>query len=185
VLRESLASEWRARLAQLEAGDEEARVLAASRAPLARLAGELHEALPATISPADLRRAVAGSYRKARQAFQGAVESGEEARIHAARKRVKELRYQLEWLAQVSAKRVRRRWDRLTELAQDLGEVTDLFILERAVLAHGASATPFAERIRALAAERWEDLVTERRSLFAERPRRFSKGVAKGVARGS
>jgi len=178
-LRESLAGEWRARLAELEAGDEEARVLAASRAPLARIAGELQSALPATITRDELRIAVARSYRKARRAFREAAESGEESQVHAARKRAKELRYQLEWLAQVSAKRVRRRWKRLSALAQELGEVTDLAILERAVHAHAPAAAPFARGIRELAVRRWEEVVEERGRLFAERPRKFARGVAK------
>jgi len=202
-LRERLAAEWGERVARLEAHDEEARVLAASRAPLARIAGELQSVLPPTLSAADLRDAVAKSYRKLRRTFREAVESGEDVRIHAARKRAKELRYQLEWLALVSGKRVRRRWKRLSAIAQDLGEVTDLFILERAVLAHAppgtdtrgeagaasagaatfrdVAAAPFAARIRERAEARWQELVEAHRDLFDERPGDFARGVAKRV----
>lgn len=201
-IREALAAQWRGRLEQMESRGEESRVLAASRAPLRRIAGELRSALPAEIAPEELRAAVARSYRKARRAFRAALRGGEDAEIHCARKRAKELRYQLEWLARVSGKRTLRRWKRLSGLAQDLGEVTDLFILERAVLgqappllsqptsAGGAPGgngaahpplglAPFAERVREAAFERWEEVAEQHSSLFEERPKRFARGVAK------
>ena len=68
------------------------------------------------------------------RAFRTAVRVPEDDAIHRARKRVKEVRYQLEWLVPISAPRIRKRQERFARLAQDLGEVTDGIVLEAAVL---------------------------------------------------
>ena len=186
-LRHALEDRWQDRIDALEASDEEARVLAESRAPLARLPEELADALPITIEEEELREALRRSFRRARRVCRTAMRVPEDASIHRARKRIKELRYQLEWLVDISTKRIRNRQRACARLAQDLGEVTDLLVLEESILddrtgLRGLKPRKFCRRLRRILLARFEEVSVEMEALFAEPSRDFVRGVAGKLA---
>jgi len=74
----------------------------------------------------DLRLGIEVTYRDAREALRETLQSGEDDAVHSWRKRVKELRYQLEALP---GERAAQRERDLGTLAQSLGEVTDQMVL--------------------------------------------------------
>lgn len=183
-LRKALKAEWEARCDELGASDEESRVLAASHAPLDRIARDLAAALPTTITPENLRDAVRSSYRRARALFREAVRDPEDEAIHDVRKRVKELRYQLEWLRDVSDDETRARNETLARLARDLGEVTDLIVLENAILTDrerwkGLHPKRLADRIRRRVLTRFEEVIEQDGAFFATKSKPFVSGVAR------
>ena len=185
-LRKELTRRWEATLEELETSGEEARVLESSRRPLARLPAALAEALPTTIRPEELEEAARQSYRRARRTVRTAVRVPEDAAIHRARKRVKELRYQLEWLVEISSKRIRKRQRRLAALAQELGEVTDFLVLEESIERdredlRGLHPRKLTKRLRQLLLARFDEVVVNLEELFEERSRAFVTGVASSL----
>lgn len=185
-LRKELTGRWESSLEELETRGEEARVLESSRRPLARLPAALAEALPTTISPEELQEAARQSYRRARRTVRTAVRVPEDAAIHRARKRVKELRYQLEWLVEISSKRVRKRQRRLANLAQELGEVTDFLVLEESVERdredlRGLHPRKLTKRLRQLLLARFDEVVVNLEELFEERSSAFVVGIASSL----
>lgn len=182
-LRRELVSRFEERIDAIDARGDEARVLTECCKPFARLPGELADALPAVVSAEELRTSVRRSYRRARRSCLSAVRVPEDAAIHRGRKRVKELRYQLEWLLEISEKRVKKRQKRVAALAQDLGEVTDLLVLEEAILDErdsldGLGATRFCRRLRTILLARFDEIASGIEELFEESAGVFSKGVA-------
>ena len=185
-LRKELTGRWERSLKDLEDRDEEARVLEGSRRPLARLPAALADALPTTITPEELQEAVRRSYRRARRTVRTAVRVPEDAAIHRARKRVKELRYQLEWLVEISSKRIKKRQRRLADLAQELGEVTDFLVLEETVERdreglRGLHPRKLTKRLRQILLARFDEVVVNLEELFEERSRDFAEGVASAL----
>ena len=181
-LRRELRERFEARIKDLESHGEESRVLIGCRAPLARLPGELADALPAVVEVEELRESLRRSYRRARRTCLSAVRAPEDASIHRARKRVKELRYQLEWLLDISAKRNRKRHKRVAALAQDLGDVTDLLVLEEAILddrmsLRGLSPKRFCQKLRQLLLARFDEVTIDIEKLFDEAGSAFAEGI--------
>jgi len=182
-LRRIVQAQWEADLDKLSSSGEETRVLVSSSLSLARLSGELDSSLPNEISADQLRMAIRRSYRRTRRAFRTATRVGEDAAIHRARKRIKELRYQLEWIAAISKKRIEHRRKILSELAQDLGEVTDFLVLEEAILERrkelkGLRPRRFTRRLRQKLLARFDEIVVEADQFFSEKSRRFARGAA-------
>ena len=182
-LRRVLQDHWEADLVKLSASGEETRVLISSSMSLARLSGELDSSLPNEMSAEQLRMAIRRSYRRTRRAFHTATRVGEDAAIHRARKRIKELRYQLEWITTISKKRIERRRRTLSELAQDLGEVTDFLVLEEAILERrielkGLRPRRFTRRLRERLLVRFDEIVVEADRFFSEKSRQFARGAA-------
>jgi len=87
--------------------------------------------LPESLRWRELRAGLERSYRRTRRARKSAFRSREDADVHAFRKRVKELRYQLELLDATGVGKPRRDHRALALLAETLGEVTDLTLLRR------------------------------------------------------
>ncbi|HEY3446991.1 MAG TPA: CHAD domain-containing protein [Myxococcales bacterium] len=108
--------------------------------------------LPSRLRRAEVREAVAASYRRLRAARRRADELREDEALHAFRKRVKEIRYQLELLGGATG-----RW---ATLAEELGGLTDLMLLRRWARGH-RKALP----------------KTEYRALVRELDRRIARGV--------
>jgi CHAD domain-containing protein len=91
------------------------------------------ESLPRDVCWFDLEAGLRRSYRRARKARAEAGRTGEFTAIHAFRKRVKELRYQLELLEAAAELAPKRDHQQLARLAQRLGTVTDLIALRRLI----------------------------------------------------
>lgn len=155
-----LLSEWRDREAALEvlqslgphaargtdseiAGPEEAGGGEEQAAPAATAGvGEILRETAATLEglrgrvprPTALE-AVGRAYRRARRAYRDAEASPTAEAIHTLRKRTKDLRYQLDWLAPLWP-RVLGAWvDELHALTDDLGRIQDIRIYRKEVRA--------------------------------------------------
>jgi CHAD domain-containing protein len=176
------AAEFAARVGEEKGGPNPAKVLRRSAVHLKPLPAALEVTLPREYSTPDLERGLARSYRRTRQALERAIETRAEADFHDWRKRVKELRYQVELLSSAGSRELRRRERALGELAKELGSVTDLTVLcsrlEAPAAAPGAGGSEkLVEKTRALARERADALLTRGAETFAEIPRTFALQV--------
>ncbi len=135
-------------------------------------------ALPRDVSWSDLSSGLRKSYRRARESLEAAERSGQGADVHVFRKRVKELRYQLELFEAVGDWPPRREHRGLASLAQRLGAATDLIALSRFAFASDGFDAPQSQRLAravdARVAALFERELPRARKLFRERPRRFA-----------
>lgn len=81
----------------------------------------------------DLAAGLAATYRAARRQLERAQLVADPVHVHALRRRVKDLAYQLELLRPLGGKRVRKQRKRFAALAEELGRLTDLYLLRAAV----------------------------------------------------
>jgi CHAD domain-containing protein len=149
-----------------------ARALEAGSRILRPLPDALRVTLPESFSMDDLAAGLSRSLRRVQDALARAWESRLDADFHDWRKRVKELRYQIEMLASSGSAALKRREKALAALAEELGETTDLILLE-AALAERASRGQIPESlslhgaIRTAVSERSEALLSRGREMFA------------------
>ena len=163
---------------------EAAETLAAALRVVRPVPGALRVLLDTGYSPRDLERGLARGRRRERRALALALETRELADFHEWRKRVKELRYEIELLASTGTPPLKRREKRLAELAQELGQATDTIVLAGEIARHasaggGPAAAALSERIRRLAAERAAALLDRGTSLFDHEsdPKDFARRV--------
>lgn len=91
---------------------------------------DLTQAMPDEYTWEGLSQGLAATYKRARRALGAAKHSREDEDIHDFRKRVKELRYQLELLSsRLEHAHIQDLQTRMGELAEGLGQVTDLLVL--------------------------------------------------------
>jgi CHAD domain-containing protein len=131
-----------------------------------------------------LRKAVADSHRRARKGFRCAQETLEDQDIHDWRKRVKELRYQLELLEPLTGEL--KVHHRLADLAESLGVVTDLIVLRDCALAHRdrlpqESTAHLIKKLEDKVRKKTEALLERAGDLFKRKPKAFADRVLKGV----
>jgi len=164
-----------------------ARSVRSVRAALARasalvtdLPARFDSVLPARIPLEQLEAALARSYRRARRGRRDTERTGAHEDLHRWRRRVKELRYQLELLDSAGIPAARRAERELDALAEELGAVTDLAVL-------GAFLDTCAPRARARAARlrAGVDRLSARRTrrALAGSERFFAPGAAAFAAR--
>ena len=152
-------------------------------AALRPLPAALELLLDPQFSARDLERGLLRGRRRERRAFDGALDSREPADVHEWRKRLKELRYEIELLASTGTPPLKKRERRLAELAKDLGEATDAALLARDIagrLERGAApagADALRTRAATVAAARTEPLLTRAATLFEDDPREFARRV--------
>ncbi len=146
----------------------------------------LPAALEVTLDPAfsahDLERGLARSRLRERRARERARQTRSDEDLHEWRKRVKELRYQIELLASTGSGEIKKREKALAELAQTLGGVTDLIVLAREIAAREKEGTvppapALLARIRDLAAERSRKILDVGSRLFEGDPKLFARQV--------
>ena len=178
------AAEIAARLGTAPA-DSPDQVLKDAIPILRRLPAALEVTLPRQYSTPDLETGLERSYRRTQRAWIAARQSGADADFHSWRKRVKELRYQLELLASTGSRTLKSREKPLGDLARELGEVTDLAVLCRQIetlstvggAGEPATGSRLLERARASVKERSDALLTRGEAFFAEAPRAFALKV--------
>lgn len=91
---------------------------------------DLTQAMPDEYTWEGLSLGLAATYKRARRALGAAKHSGDDEDIHDLRKRVKELRYQLELLSsRLEYAHIQELHERMGLLAEALGQVTDLLVL--------------------------------------------------------
>ena len=161
---------------------ETAETLAHGIRRLSALPAALDVVLDPGFSVRELERGLARSRKRERRAFGRARETRRDEDLHEWRKRVKELRYQVELLASTGSPELKKREKALGQLAQDLGNVTDLIVLRREIERREADGTVppahgMTERIRRLSTERSRELLERGAGLFEGDPKRFAEQV--------
>ena len=149
---------------------------------LRRLPGALEVTLPREYSTPDLEEGLARGYRRAQRAWAAASERRTDAEFHEWRKRVKELRYQLELLASHGSSTLKAREKALGALARELGEVTDQALLCRRIESGDGGGAPgsasrLLERGRAAVRERSDELLSRGGAFFSDTPKAFARRV--------
>lgn len=163
-------------------GSRAAEALAAGNRILRPLPDVLRVTLPQSFSMDELARGLSRSCRRVRSTLAEAAKTGENADFHEWRKRVKELRYQIELLASSGSAELKRRQKALAALAEELGKVTDLIVLQAALAERERSgaipeAPVLAEAIQAAIAARSRELVARGQGFFTESPVDFARKV--------
>lgn len=163
-------------------GAEAARALEKGSDILKPLSDSLRVVLPESYSMDDLDRGLTRSDRRVHGTLERAIETRTDADFHEWRKRVKELRYQLEMLASSGSAALKKREKRLSELAEDLGETTDLILLEAALARRiGRGDIPDAPALtgalHSAIAERSRELLARGRETFSDSPGDFARQV--------
>ena len=163
-------------------GGRAAEALAAGSRVLRPLPDVFRVTLPQTFSMDDLARGLARSCRRVRATLERAAETGASAEFHEWRKRVKELRYQIELLASTGSAELKRREKALAALAEELGKVTDLIVLQTALVERQSSgavpqAPALAEAIRSTIDARARELTRRGVGFFTEAPADFARAV--------
>jgi CHAD domain-containing protein len=180
ITTEALEAALKADLADRPGPAQTAELLRGGAAGLRPLPGVLDVVLPADYSLGDLHKGLARTQRRARQAHSRALESYNQENFHRWRRRMKDLRYQVELLASGGSKALRHMEKELGRLAQDIGDTTDLFVLGREVEARAAGlpdAAALAERIRRVSEDTARQLLSRGKELLAQAPRRFADRV--------
>ena len=163
-----------------EAG-REAHILLEVTPRLDGLTPRLEESLPADLTADDLVDAWCQSYRRARRSARRARGGSGDA-IHSWRKRVKELRYQLELVRERAGPELITRQKAFARLAQALGDVTDLLVLEEALRDRRRALAPrkigkLRRRIRRERQRRFEAILADEATVFEERPRDLARAI--------
>jgi CHAD domain-containing protein len=161
---------------------ETSETLERGLAELASLAAALRVLLDPAFSAQDLEDGIRRSRRRERTSLERAVQTGDAADFHEWRKRVKELRYQIELLASTGSRELKKREKALGRLAQDLGEVTDLTVLAREIERRSSEgavppAAHLVDRIRKIAQDKSRRLLDDGVALFETDPRQFARQV--------
>jgi CHAD domain-containing protein len=130
----------------------------------------------------DLARGIARGYRRSQESLRRAAETRLLIDLHEWRKRVKELRYEIELLASSGSSESRQRERKLSALAEELGRVTDLVVLlaalgEREKAGTIPRADALVEAIRADIGTSSQNLIARGEELFAEPPESFARQV--------
>jgi CHAD domain-containing protein len=176
------AAEVAARLSASPKSSPPEKVLREAIPILRKLPAALEVTLPREYSTAELERGLARGYLRAQRAWVEACKSRTDADFHEWRKRVKELRYQIEMLASTGSPSLKSREKPLGSLARELGEVTDQSLLCRQIEAldeTSGTGTPsrLLERGRGVVRERSDTLLAKGGAFFSDSPRIFSRKV--------
>ena len=163
-------------------GARAAEALAEGGRILKPLPDVLRVTLPAEFSMDDLARGLARSWRRARAALERAEATRADTDFHGWRKRAKETRYQIELLASSGSPALRRREKTLAALAEELGKITDLIVLQVSLAERRASgaipeAPALGETIQAAIAAGAAERIAQGREIFAESPADFARQV--------
>ncbi len=161
---------------------ETSETLASGIRALAGLPAALDVVLDPHFSAQDLERGLMRSRRRERRALARARETGRDADLHDWRKRVKELRYQLELFASTGSRELKKREKALGQLAQDLGNVTDLIVLRSEIGRRQQEGTvppapALIERMARLSSLRSGEILERGARLFEDDPKLFARQV--------
>jgi CHAD domain-containing protein len=162
--------------------EETAQTLAPGLRSLTALPAALEVTLDPAFSAHDLEVGLARSRRRERQALERARQSGDDTDLHDWRKRVKELRYQIELLATTGSRELKKREKALGELAQKLGDTTDLIVLGREIGGRvkdgGVPPAPaLLGQIRQLVDGQSRKIMDRGSALFETDPKQFARQV--------
>lgn len=143
---------------------------------------DLVQAMPEDYGWEQLCEGIARAHKRARMALANAIAHGDDEDIHDWRKRVKELRYQLELLtSRHHHAPLEDAHEHLSALAERLGQVTDLMILRDFIVAHRQAFEKSPKRLlkhlEALIEEGFDGCVHQSKHLFGYKPRAFARHI--------
>ena len=142
-----------------------AKVLGDARPSLITFPSTFANALPLNLDRRALERGLKRSHRRAQRAWRCAVETPTPVAVHDWRKRVKELRYQLELVAPLTGPHPGH--EDLAQMAEELGAATDRLVILDTMQAHRDALAPFAP----------EQLVRELEADLSDRVQRSLEGA--------
>jgi CHAD domain-containing protein len=162
------------------------QLLAEAATRAAAQAEALVAALPPAIDDSIVFDGIADTYEEARRARRRAKNS--KSWFHTWRRRTKELVYELEFLAKHAGPRASAIHEEIGATSDTLGPTVDLVMLRDFVETHGQGVPADAvKQLRDAIDERLEDemksLRKNARDAFAQKPKKFSKRLAKSVKR--
>lgn len=161
---------------------ETAETLGRGVRALSGLPAALEVVLDPLFSTKNLERGLTRSRRRERRALDRARKTESDADLHEWRKRVKELRYQLELFASTGSRELKKREKALGQLAQDLGNLTDLIVLRSEIARRqqeGAvpPAPSLIDRMVRLSTLRSGEILQRGARLFEDEPKVFARQV--------
>lgn len=164
------------RRAQTHDPQQVAAALREGAATLATLPARFGAAL-APLGAGDLVRALRESHRRARRAWRRAACTRDDDAVHALRKRVKELRYQLELLGPPGGEL--EALPALGALAEELGAVTDRMVLREYLRVHArdiaAGTAPLEQHLDRDIAARVDAALARAAGPLGEKPKAFAR----------
>jgi CHAD domain-containing protein len=163
-----------------------ADVMARGCLSLAGLPRLLAGAMPSRIRWDAVADGLARSFRRARRRLRAVEQHGTDEAVHGLRKRIKELDYQVELLSACGGNRVRRRRKELDHLAEELGQLVDLFVLRDHAEQHVAVGPDHARLREAIAEERaarLEQVLARARDVLDDSPRTYARRIVRAVRR--
>jgi CHAD domain-containing protein len=155
-------------------------VLRASSEATASIPDRFAQVLSEELELSDVLRGLRRSYRRARDELHRVQKVPDPAHIHNWRKRNKDVTYQLELLAPVLGKRAEKVRSRHAKLSQLLGEVTDLFVLQRFIAGlpdDMAERAGLLTRLSGLANQKLKRALARGEPLFTRKPRKMVSRV--------
>ena len=166
--------------------DEIRRVLTVGDELIGPTIDQLAAGLPDDTSWDGVATGIAQTYKRCRKGLKLTISDGEDEWIHYWRKRCKEVRYQLEWLSSADPDRLTEAHEQFVDLAQNLGEVTDLLVLKDYIRDHAPAAsrreTELMERgLHDASRERLAPIVEQGNGVVAEKPEQFAARAVDGV----
>ncbi len=177
--RESLCAE--------SEGDESVvEVLTHGVALVGPLPARFAAALPPEVHWDDLEKGLRRSYGRARRRLARVQKTGEAVDFHDWRKRTKELNYQIELLAHGLSGEVGALRDRISDVATELGQVTDrINLADRLRLdAKGGKQRKLAKTVRKEGKALLRAAVVDGEELFAATPRTFASELITKIRAG-
>jgi CHAD domain-containing protein len=161
------------------AGGDPAPILASGAEILRAVPGRWAKRLDPQLSMKDLRRRLADAYRRAQRTRRDAANTRGDEDVHRWRKRVKELRYQLELLGAKRSGPSKPLHTSLVDQATLLGEVTDDVVMRDYVQAHadelGNLVEPLSHVLRQRAQERLTLLLDSTQVFYGAQPKTFAR----------
>jgi CHAD domain-containing protein len=162
------------------------QLLAEGAARTAAQVEALEAALPAQIEWKTVARGVRRVYADAREARKAAKRSRKQ--FHTWRRRTKELKYQLELLADYAGPHVGELHRRIEGVTDTQSPPVDLIMLREFVETHAQGLAPEAiDQLTGSIDHQLEDLMTDSRSagrdVFRKKPRRFARRLTKAIRR--
>lgn len=153
---------------------------------LADLPAMLAGAMPSRIQWEAVTEGLAHSFRRARRRLRAVEQHGDDDTVHGLRKRIKELNYQVELLTAHGGKRVRRRRKQLDRLAEELGQLVDLFVLRDHTIRHIAPDADHEQLLAAIADARATQLaqvVAHAQDVLDDSPRGYARRIVRAARR--
>jgi len=138
------------------------------------------DALPKKVGWSDVAKGLQHTYRRARRDMHRTFHSNDDEAIHDWRKRTKELNYQVELLTSaIDDSDLRRTRKRLANMAEELGKMIDLMVLDDYVQIHAETdgEKSLTHEIVTAKEQLLRDALTHGNQVYEDKPKVFSREI--------